>query len=163
MTGYLAGLLALLVLLALGAAFLEERRNEKKLKLQVEKLYASQLFADMTPFIKTLQKYPAETLSIDKTGVTVRYFRFGVETGSFLMRSYGYAYLTDSQQEALRVVLEECVKNLADREHYNASRKRIRLLNGDVEYAFRYTMTSGYKALLTHSVQHSEVIQPRLW
>ena len=140
----------------------QARQQEARLRLRVNKLYASQLFEDMTPLIKAARKRPIERLKVDKTGVTLR-FLYGAEDSAYLMRPNGYRYLTQEQQEALRVVLEECLPKLRDGHRYGVTRKRVRLLNGSVEYAYHYTMLNDYKATLMRASYYDGSLQAKPW
>jgi len=155
----LAAMLAGLVV----AYFYQEHIREKKLKLRVQKLYASQLFEDMIPMLRFARHHAIEQLSVDKTGVVLRYLHSeGAET-AFLMRPNGYAYLTVEQQEAMRSVLEECLPKLRDKEKYHVIRKRITLLNGTTEYTYQYTISNDYKARLTRAPYYDGSLQQQSW
>ena len=45
--------------------FYRDHIREKKLRLRVQKLYASQLFEDMTPMLLYARKRPVEQLVVD--------------------------------------------------------------------------------------------------
>ena len=155
----LAAMLAGLVV----AYFYQEHIREKKLKLRVQKLYASQLFEDMIPMLRFARHHAIEQLSVDKTGVVLRYLHSeGAET-AFLMRPNGYAYLTVEQQEAMRSVLEECLPKLRDKEKYHVIRKRVVLLNGTTEYTYQYTISNSYKARLTRAPYYDGSLQHQSW
>jgi len=145
-----AGLLAFAVIVY----FVLERRREKKLRLRVQKLYASQLFEDMIPLITHARHCPLEKLAVDKTGVVLRSMRPDSHEEGFLMRPNGYAYLTPEQQEAMRTVLEECIPKLQDVSQYHVTRRRKVLLNGDVEYVYQYTISNEYKARLSRAAYY---------
>ena len=151
------------VLAAVALAFLwQERQREVRLRLRVQKFYASELFEDMAPFLKAARLSRIEQLTVDKTGIILR--RLGQETDSaFLMRPNGYAYLSQEQQEALRAVLEECLPKLRDNRRYHVSRRRVRLLNGTVEYGYRYTMRNDYKAALNRAAYYESSLKARSW
>jgi len=143
--------------------FYQEHVREKKLQLRVKKLYASQLFMDMIPTLKVARHAPVEQLAVDKTGIVIRYLHSeGAET-AFLMRPNGYAYLTPDQQEAMRTVLEECLPKLADSARYHVLRKRVRLLNGDIEFTYQYTITNAYKAKLSRAQYYDGSLQSHSW
>lgn len=138
--------LAVAVLVGAAIALLvRDRRRQQRLRLRIKKLYASQLFEDMLPLLQACRKRPLEQLIVDKTGVVMRYLHFAGGESAFLMRPNGYRYLSPDQQEALRAVLEECLPKIRDSQLYHLSRQRIRLLNGQVEYAYRYTISNAYK------------------
>lgn len=143
--------------------FYQEHVKEKKLQIRVKKLYASQLFEDMVPMLRAAKHHSVEQLAVDKTGVAVRYLHADSPETAFLMRPNGYAYLTVEQQEAMRVVLEECLPKLADSACYHVGRKRVRLLNGDLEYVYQYTMTSAYKTKLCRASYYDGTLQPHSW
>ena len=151
------------VLAVVALAFLwQERQREIRLRLRVQKFYASVLFEDMAPFLKAARLSRIEQLTVDKTGIILR--RLGQETDSaFLMRPNGYAYLSQEQQEALRAVLEECLPKLRDNRRYHVSRRRVRLLNGTVEYGYRYTMRNDYKAALNRAAYYEGSLKARSW
>ena len=116
----------------------------------------------MAPFLKAARLSRIEQLTVDKTGIILR--RLGQETDSaFLMRPNGYAYLSQEQQEALRAVLEECLPKLRDNRRYHVSRRRVRLLNGTVEYGYRYTMRNDYKAALNRAAYYESSLKARSW
>lgn len=145
------------------AIFLRERRQQKRLRLRVQKLYASRLFEELLPLLKVAKKRRLEQVTVDKTGLVLRHlFSEGGET-AFLMRPHGYRYLTPEQQEAMRVMLEECLPKLHDSSLYHLSRRRIRLLNGDIEYSYRYTITNAYKASLARAPYYDGSMQARSW
>lgn len=143
--------------------FYQEHVQEKKLQLRVKKLYASQLFEDMIPMLRAAKHHSVEQISVDKTGVAVRYLHADSPETAFLMRPNGYAYLTPEQQEAMRVVLEECVPKLCDAANYHVGRKRVRLLNGEVEYVYQYTITNAYKTKLCRAPYYDGTLQTRSW
>ena len=144
--------LAVAVLVGFAIAFMvRDRQQQKRLRLRVQKLYASQLFEDMLPLLQACRKRSLEQLIVDKTGVVMRYLHFAGSESAFLMRPNGYRYLSPEQQEALRAVLEECLPKLRDNRRYHVSRRRVRLLNGTVEYGYRYTMRNDYKAALNRA------------
>ena len=155
----LAGTLAGMVVLY----FYREHIRERKLQLRVRKLYASQLFMDMIPMLQIARHSQIEQVTVDKTGVVIRYLHSGSAESAFLMRPNGYAYLTPDQQEAMRSVLEECLPKLEDASRYHVLRKRIRLLNGDLEYAYQYTITIPYKARLCRAPYYDGSLQRQLW
>lgn len=155
----LAGLLAGMVILY----FWQEHIREKKLRLRVQKLYASQLYEDMIPMLRSVKRHAVEQIVVDKTGVSVRYLQAGSQETAFLLRPNGYRYFTPEQQEAVRTVLEERIPKLAETEKYRVVRKRITLLNGDIEYAYQYLITNGYKARLNRSAYYDGSLQQQSW
>ena len=134
--------------------FYRDHKREKKLRLRVQKLYASQLFEDMIPLVTLARHYPLEKLAVDKTGVVLRCMNADSHEEGFLMRPNGYAYLTPEQQEAMRTVLEECIPKLQDPAQYHVTRKRKVLLNGDIEYVYQYTISNEYKARLARAAYY---------
>ena len=156
--------LTVAMLVGLAIAFtVRDRRQQKRLRLRVQKLYASQLFEDMLPLLQACRKRQLEQVIVDKTGVVMRYLHFAGSESAFLMRPNGYRYLSPGQQEALRSVLEDCLPKLRDSQLYHVSRQRIRLLNGQVEYAYRYTITNAYKARLARAPYYDGTLQARSW
>ena len=143
--------------------FYQEHVREKKLQIRVKKLYASQLFEDMIPMLSAAKHHSVEQLMLDKKGVSVRYLHSDSPETAFLMRPNGYAYLTPEQQEAMRVMLEECLPKLTDSASYHVSRKRVRQLNGDVEFMYQYTMTTAYKTRLCRAPYYDGTLQTRSW
>ena len=143
--------------------FYQEHVKEKKLQIRVKKLYASQLFEDMIPMLRAAKHHSVEQLTVDKTGVAVRYLHADSPETAFLMRPNGYAYLTEEQQEAMRVVLEECLPKLCDSANYHVTRRRVRLLNGDIEHVYQYTMTNAYNSRLCRAAYYDGTLQTRSW
>jgi len=155
----LAGTLAGMVVLY----FYREHIRERKLQLRVRKLYASQLFMDMIPMLQIARHSQIEQVTVDKTGVVIRYLQADSAETAFLMRPNGYTYLTPDQQEAMRAMLEDCLPKLCDSAKYHVMRRRIRLLNGDLEYAYQYTITNAYKAKLCRAPYYDGSLQTRSW
>ena len=157
-------LLAALLAGAVILYFYQEHIRERRLMLRVKKLYASQLFEDMLPMLHSARHNALEQVAVDKTGVYIRYLQGGSAETAFLMRPNGYAYLTVEQQEAMRAVLEECLPKLCDHSLFHVSRKRIHLLNGEIEYAYQYTITNAYKARLCRASYYDGTqAQSRSW
>lgn len=163
MQGIFPSALAMLLVGGTVAYFLRERREEKRLRMRVKKLYASQLFEDMLPLLQMSRKRSIEQLIVDKTGVVIRYLNCNSGESAFLMWPNGYRYLSPEQQEAMRAVLEECLPRLRDSGMYHLTRQRIRLLNGQTEYAYRYTISNAYKARLSRAPYYDGTLQPRSW
>jgi len=159
----LATVLAALLAGAVVLYFYQEHIREKKLRLRVKKLYASQLFEDMIPMLRTAKRLPIEQLTVDKTGVVLRYLHSDSIDTAFLMRPNGYAYMTPEQQEAMRAVLEECLPKIRDDKHYHVSRKRVWRHNGDLEFTYQYTITNKYKARLSRAPYYDGTLQSRSW
>lgn len=155
----LAGCLATMVVVY----FWRDHVHEKKLRLRVQKLYASQLFEDMIPMLRFARRHAAEQVVVDKTGVVIRYLHADRADSAFLMRPNGYAYLTPEQQEAMRTVLEERLPGLQDASRYHVHRRKIVLLNGSVEYVYQYTMTNSCKARLCRSCYYDGSLQKTSW
>lgn len=156
----------LLTLLLVGSGVYllwREHIAEKMLHLRMQKLQASQLFQDMQPFLRMARKHNFEQICVDKTGVVIRFLSQSVDEVAFLMRPNGYHYLTPEQQEAMRGVLEELLPALRDHARYCLSRRRNRLLNGDVEYAYRYIIANAYKAKLVRAPYYDGSLQSRSW
>lgn len=154
--------LAALLAGAVVVYFYREHIREKKLRLRVQKFYASQLFEDITPMVRFARHHAVEQVTVDKTGLVMRLLPTGQET-AFLMRPNGYNYLTVEQQEAMRAVMEECIPKLCDNEHYRVTRKRNVLLNGDIEYAYQYTISNAYKARLARAPYYDGSLGQRSW
>ena len=146
--------LAALLACAVIVYFVHDHQREKKLRLRVQKLYASQLFEDMIPLITHARHCPLEKLAVDKTGVVLRSRSADSHEEGFLMRPNGYAYITPQQQEAMRTVLEECIPKLQDASQYHVSRRRKVLLNGDIEYVYQYTISNEHKARLSRAAYY---------
>ena len=85
MQGIFPSALAMLLVGGAVAYFLRERREEKRLRLRVKKLYASQLFEDMLPLLQMSRKRSIEQLIVDKTGVVIRYLNCNSGESAFLM------------------------------------------------------------------------------
>ncbi len=140
-----------------------EQTQRKRLRLRIQKFYASQLFEDMMPQLRFSKKQQIEQVTVDKTGVVFRYLHLRNNESAFLMRPHGYRYLTPEQQEALRAVLEECLPQLQDQKRYHLVRHRVRLLNGEVEYVYQYTIANAYKAALMRAPYYDGTLKPHLW
>ena len=146
--------LAALLASAVIVYFYQEHVREKRLRMRVQKLYASQLFEDMIPLIRFARRWPVERISVDKTGVVVRCLHTDQHETGFLMRPNGYSYLSTERQEAMRAVLEECIPKIQNGSNYRVLRTRKVLLNGDVEYVYQYMISNEYKARLSRAAYY---------
>ena len=133
------------------------------LQLHVRKMYASPMFEDMMPMLALAKRHSLEQVRVDKTGVMFRLLHPAGNEMVFFMRSHGYPYLTEERQEAMRVLLEECIPKLAERDKYEVMRRRNRLINGDVEYEYSYTMRNAYKNKLVRAQYYDGTLEARLW
>ena len=59
----------------------------------------------------------------------------------------------------MRTLLEECLPKLTDIKRYRPSCKRVRLVNGDVEREFHYTMQNSYKTMLSRAPYYNTAFQ----
>jgi len=140
-----------------------DRRRVRMQRLRVKKLYASPLFEAMLPILRQAQKYSIESLVIDKTGFTVRFlFPLGYEA-HFSLAEHGYPNLTVEKQEALLLALEEVIPKLTAHDCYSFRSRRTRLLDGSVEYQYKYIMQIDYKNLLTRAPYYDGSLQSQLW
>lgn len=143
-------------------ALVNEARRSRRHALVVRKLYASPVFDDMLPLLRIARKRHIEQLTIDKTGVLFTFMYPSGSHNAFMMKNYGYPYLNMEQQEAMRTLLEECLPKLRDASRYHHSQKRVRLINGEVEYVFRYAMQNQYKAMLNRAPYYDASLQAKL-
>ena len=140
-----------------------DRRRMRMQRLMVKKLHASPMFAVMKPYIMQAQRYSVESLTIDKTGFTFRYlFPFGYET-RFLLSDYGYPNLTAEKQEALLLLLEEFVPKLTAHSNYSFRSIREKLLDGHVEYQYKYIIRIDYKTMLARAPYYDGSLQSQMW
>ena len=139
----------------------QHRRHRKHLRLLVRKMYASRMFEQMTPFLKAAALFNLEEVTVDKTGVTLRYMNIRDGKRSFLMHDHHFDYLKPREQEAMRSVLETCLPNLSDKHCYRLTRRTVRLVNGQKEHVYRYTISHNYKAAVNRSNMLKE--QTRSW
>ena len=108
------------------------------------------------------RKRHLEQVRVDKTGVLITYLFPAGSNSAFLMKPHGYAYLTEEQQDAMRTLLEECLPKLRQRGCYRLLRRTYHLVNGQVEYSYRYVMQNHYKASLVRAPYY-EQLQNQLW
>ena len=140
-----------------------DRRRMRLQRLRVKKMYASPMFEAMKPMLLRAQKCSVESLTIDKTGFTLRFlFPFGYEM-HFRMADYGYPNLTNEKQEALLLLLEEFVPKLTTHDNYSFRCVRTRLLDGHVEYQYKYIIRIDYKNLLARAPYYDGTLQSQLW
>ena len=145
-----------------GYLILLDNRNLRMLRMRVKKMYASPMFEEMVPLLKNAQKRPIEKLQIDKTGVV---FRFLEPTGSesrFLVRDYGYRYLTPEKQEALLILLEEFLPKITDTHRYTLRKRKTHLVSRQSEIHYQYVMLNSYKASLIRAPYYEHSLQ-QLW
>ena len=164
MSGSVLGLFVAMVGVAVVLYLLvADRRRERVQKLRVKKLYASPLFDAMKPLIHRAQKYPLESLSLDKTGFTIRYvFPMGYEN-HFVLHDYGFPNLTPEKQEALLLLLEGLLPKLSEHSCYSFRSVRTKLLDGHVEYQYKYVIRIDYKNLLTRAPYYDGTVQSQVW
>lgn len=155
-------LAATVVLIILLVHLIKQYRYSRMVQLRVRKLYASPVYEAMQPLLKAAQHRQLERLSIDKTGVLFQYLIPSGSRSAFLMKNHGFAYLTPEQQDAMRALLEQCLPKLRDHTRYQLSKKKHRLLNGDVEYSYSYVMANSYKITLTRATYYDPKLQARL-
>ena len=154
--------LGTLLLVYLIAALVREIRRLQRQRMRVRKLYASPVFQDMLPMLEHARRRRLEQVRVDKTGVLITcLFPAGSNT-AFLMKPHGYAYLTEEQQAAMRTLLEECLPKLRQRGCYRLLRRAYRLVNGQVEYSYRYVIQNRYKASLVR-IPYYEQLQDQPW
>jgi hypothetical protein len=157
-----------LIVAFIGVGFLvylmiADRKRVRLQRMRVKKLYASPLYTVMRPVLHQARKYSVESLTIDKTGFVLRFlFPQGYET-RFDLRENGYPNLTVEKQEALLLLLEEVVPKLTAHDCYSFRSTRIRLLDGSVEYQYRYIMKIDYKNLLTRAPYYDGSLQSQMW
>lgn len=133
------------------ASLLKESKRLRRHALMVRKLYESTLFEDLMPILLKAKKRHIVQVTIDKTGLLFTYLTPAGSHLAFMMKKHGYAYLTTEQQLAMETVLEECLPKLKDSKKYRRSCRKIHLVNGDVDYVYRYTMQNGYKTMLNRA------------
>ena len=140
-----------------------DRRRARMQRLKVKKLYSSPRFEVMRPMLRQAQKYSIESLTIDKTGFTIRFlFPFGHET-KFCVTDHGYPNLTIDRQETLLMLLEEVVPKLTASDCYSFRSVRNRLLDGRVEYQYKYLIQIDYKNMLIRAPYYNGSLQSQLW
>ena len=156
-------LIALIGIAVVVYLLVADRRRMHLLRLRVKKLYASPMFEAMKPMLIRAQKFSVESLTIDKTGFTLRFlFPFGYET-HFSMADYGYPNLTLEKQEALLLLLEEFVPKITTHNCYSFRSVRTKLLDGHVEYQYKYIIQIDYKNMLTRAPYYDGSLQSQLW
>ena len=139
-----------------------DNRNLRLLKLRVKKLHASPLFKDLVPLLRIAQKRPIEHLTIDKTGIAIRYIEPAGSETRFVLAQHGYSPLSSEKQEALLVLMEEFLPKLADNHRYVRHKKRTRLMNGQFEIYHRYIILNRYKTSLIRAPYYDGSLQ-QLW
>ncbi|MEA4998384.1 MAG: hypothetical protein VB087_03250 [Candidatus Limiplasma sp.] len=140
-----------------------DRKRMHMQRLRVKKLHASPLFEAMRPALQRAQRFSIESLVIDKTGFSLRFLSpYGYET-HFRMADYGYPNLSLEKQEALLLLLEELVPKLTTQDCYAFRSLRHKLLDGHVEYQYRYLIQTDYKNLLTRAPYYDGSLQAKVW
>ncbi len=142
-----SAILIVLLIMIIG----KELKRERRLKLLVRKLYSTELFDELAPILRVIKRQPIEQISVDKRGIKIRLLRNAGSDLGFSFVERGYGFMCRERQEAVRVMLEQCLPKLADRKLYHLTCKRERLINGDVDYIFCYTMKSAYKNKLVRA------------
>jgi len=133
-----------------------ERTRVRKIALMARKMHASPVFAELSPLLKSAQYRAIEMLTVDKTGVMIRYVHPAGSEAYFHMREHGFPALSEGKRQALLCILEEFLPPIADTHRYSLRKKRILLLNGHIDTYFQYTIRNAYKATLTRAPQYSK-------
>jgi len=140
-----------------------DRRRAQLVRLKTQKLYASPLFEAMRPVLKQARKYAVESLTIDKNGFSFRFlFPYGYET-RFDLAEHGCPPMDMEKQEALLLLLEEVLPKLTAHDRYRFRSVRRRLLDGEVEYQYKYIIRIDYKNLLARAPYYDGTLQGQLW
>ncbi|MDD3334608.1 MAG: hypothetical protein PHI98_03720 [Eubacteriales bacterium] len=154
--------LSLILFFYFSYAIYQEYQQRRREQLRVKKIYASPLFEDLLPILKGSRKRAVEQISIDKTGILFTYLSPVGSHTAFLVKNYGYPYLTPEQQDAMRIVLEECLPKIRDHKNYRLYRRSVRLINGNVEYIYCYTMQNHYKIKLNRAPYYDTAMRTRI-
>lgn len=128
-----------------------DHKRSRLLRLRVKKMHASPLFAELAPLLKNAQNRPIEQLTVDKTGVFIRFMQPVGSEARFSLRDRGFGYLTQERQEALVILLEEFLPRVTDSHRYAFRKKRTLLLNGHFETYYQYTILNAYKTSLVRA------------
>lgn len=139
-----------------------DQQKLHRLKLRVKKMHGSTMFAELSPLLKAAQSRPIEQLVIDKTGIVIRYMQPVGSESSFNLHSRGYRNLSPEKQEALLILLEEFLPKITDSNRYSLKKKRVRLINGQFECYYQYTILSQYKTSLVRAPYYDGSLQ-HLW
>jgi len=151
---------AVILLVLLFSFLIYERQQNHKHQQLVRKLYASPILDELQEALRFAKKHAVEQATVDKYGVHFRFLSPAYGEYHYLMREHSYQQLTPAQQSAMRTVLEERLPHLTEKTHYRLSRKTKHLPNGDMEYAFTYTMTNRYKEMLTRAPHYAPQMVP---
>ena len=143
--------IALLGIVAVAYFLWLDHKRSRLLCLRVKKLHASPMFAALAPMLKNAQNRPIEQLTVDKTGVVIRFLHPAGSEVRFRLRDLGYGYLSQEKQEALVVLLEQFLPRVADVHRYSFKKKRTLLLNGHYESYYQYTILNSYKTSLVRA------------
>ena len=149
------------ILVVLSIAFITyDHSQSRKHRQHVRKLYASPIMDDMQDALRFAGKHAVELATVDKYGVHFRFLSPAYGEYHYLMNENGYRFLTPAQQSAMRTVLEERLPHLTEKTHYRLSRSTKHLPNGDLEYAYTYTMANNYKEMLTRAPYYAPRMVP---
>lgn len=154
--------IAVLGILTVVYFFRLDQRRVRLLKMRVKKMYASPMFEEFIPFLKHAQKRTIEQLVVDKEGVVFRFLEPAGTEMCFSLRERGYRLLSPEKQETLVVLMEEFLPKMIDQHRYSLKKKRVRLLNGQVETYYQYTILNHYKSSLLRAPYYNKSVQ-RLW
>jgi len=141
---------------------IRQHHRTRMQQLRVRKLYASPVFEALYPMLRGARRHVPERVTVDKTGVIFYYLTPAGSSNAFLMKEHGFAYLTPEQQEAMLVVLEECLPTLRENDHYHFRKKSQRLLNGCQDFSYSYTMSNSYKITLARSTYYDPRMEAKL-
>ena len=128
----------------------------RKLRMLALKMHASPLFAQLSPLLKNAQYRAIEQLSVDKTGIVIRYIQPAGSETHFRLRDHGFPYLTEEKQQAILCLLEEFLPLIADTHRYSLRKRRALLLNGRFDIYYQYTILNAYKATLMRAPHYQK-------
>lgn len=166
----LQGVLIIIVLFwgaLIGLLLWLDNRREQLLRLRVKKLYASKLYAAMWPRIKSCKNRTIEKLTVDRNGFSITFMQpagemaryASITSVAFDMKKEGYAPLTETQQQALLVLIEESLPKLTIKKKYALVQKRARLSNGDWTVKRSYVIRNDYKNMLARAPYYDDTLQ----
>jgi hypothetical protein len=160
--------IACLAVAFLGVAFAAylmvlDRRRARYLRLKAQKMYASPLYSALRPVLRQAQKSPLESLTVEQAGLAFHFLSPNGYALRFDMAAHGFPPLSMEKQEALLLILEENIPKLAARNHYCFRSIRKKLLNGQVEYRYKFIIRIDYKNKLTLAPYYDGSLQSQLW
>ena len=143
----------------IGYLIVDDNQRAHKQRLRAQKMYASPMFQELLPILKSFRKVPFEQLQVDRFGLYIRLIQPGGQEIRFRFGEHGASTFSLEKQEALLALVESSLPKIADSNRYRLYKKRRRMLNGKFEYIFTYVVDTDYKIAINRAPYYDGTMQ----